>query len=101
VLIVLRVRRFVCASEACAKVTFAEQVPGLTSRYSRRTCDLHKVLQAVGLALGGQAGARLSGKPANCADSPKDSAKTGPPSPPGSPCPTAPAPSKASSTASK
>jgi zinc-finger of transposase IS204/IS1001/IS1096/IS1165 len=62
VLVILRVRRFVCANQACAKVTFAEQVPGLTSRYSRRTCDLHKVLQAVALALGGRAGARLSGK---------------------------------------
>jgi transposase len=62
VLVILRVRRFVCANQACAKVTFAEQVPGLTSRYSRRTCDLHKVLQAVALALGGRAGARLSSK---------------------------------------
>jgi transposase len=62
VLIVLRARRFICGNPACAKVTFAEQVPGLTSRYARRTSDLHKVLQAVALALGGRAGARLSAK---------------------------------------
>ena len=62
VLIILRARRFLCTSQACAKVTFAEQVPGLTSRYARRTGDLHKVLQAVALALGGRAGARLSAK---------------------------------------
>jgi transposase len=62
VLIILRARRFLCTSQACAKVTFAEQVPGLTSRYDRRTGDLHKVLQAVALALGGRAGARLSAK---------------------------------------
>ena len=38
---------------------------------------------------------------ANSAASPKDSARTGPPSPPGSPCLTAPASSKATSTASR
>jgi transposase len=62
VLIILRARRFICVNRACAKVTFAEQVPSLTSRYARRTCDLHNVLQAVALALGGRAGARLSGR---------------------------------------
>jgi hypothetical protein len=62
VLIFLRVRRFACVNQTCKKVTFAEQVPGLTSRYARRTGDLHKVLQAVAFALGGRAGARLSAK---------------------------------------
>jgi transposase len=32
VLICLQARRFLCRSEACPKVTFAEQVPGLTVR---------------------------------------------------------------------
>ena len=36
-------------------------MPGLTSRYARRTGDLHNVLQAVALALGGRGGARISG----------------------------------------
>jgi hypothetical protein len=62
VLIDLQVRRFLCSNEACAKTTFAEQVPGLTVRYGRRTCTLQAVLQAVGLALGGRAGARLAGR---------------------------------------
>jgi transposase len=62
VLICLTVRRFFCPVPACAKVTFAEQVGGLTSRHARRTPGLTGVLQAVALALGGRAGARLSGR---------------------------------------
>jgi hypothetical protein len=61
-LICLTVRRFFCPVPACAKVTFAEQVGGLTSRHARRTPGLTGVLQAVALALGGRAGARLSGR---------------------------------------
>jgi len=61
-LIHLRVRRFVCANAACVKKTFAEQVPGLTIRYGRRTDGLTAVLRAVALALGGRAGARLAGR---------------------------------------
>jgi transposase len=60
VLICLIVRRFLCKAPACPKVTFAGQVRGLTSRYARRTSGLTGVLQAVALALGGRAGARLS-----------------------------------------
>jgi transposase len=62
VVICLVVRRFLCLSPECAKVTFAEQVSGLTSRYARRTPVLTAVLEAVALALGGRAGARLSGR---------------------------------------
>jgi transposase len=62
VLIDLQARRFFCGNGACAKGTFAEQVPGLTTRYGRRTCGLQAVLQAVALALGGRAGARLTGR---------------------------------------
>jgi transposase len=61
-LIDLQARRFFCGNPACAKATFAEQVPGLTTRYGRRTCSLQAVLAAVALALGGRAGARLSGR---------------------------------------
>jgi transposase len=62
VLLHLQARRFFCGNDACAKGTFAEQVPGLTTRYGRRTCGLQAVLQAVALALGGRAGARLTGR---------------------------------------
>jgi hypothetical protein len=36
----LRVGRFLCGKEACGKKTFAEQVPGLTVRYGRRSVGL-------------------------------------------------------------
>jgi transposase len=62
VVICLSVRRFFCLSPECAKVTFAEQVSGLTSRHSRRTPGVTVMLEAVALALGGRAGARLSGR---------------------------------------
>ncbi len=55
VLIHLSARRFFCGNGTCTKGTFAEQVPGLTTRYGRRTCGLQAVLEAVGLALGGRA----------------------------------------------
>ena len=61
-LIDLQVRRFFCGNPACAKTTFAEQMPGLATRYGRRTCALQAVLQAVGLAIGGRAGRRLTGR---------------------------------------
>jgi transposase len=61
-LIHLRVRRFFCQNTACAKKTFAEQVPDLTTRYGRRSTGLTAVLRAVVLALGGRAGARLAGR---------------------------------------
>jgi transposase len=62
VLIDLQARRFFCSSPGCGKTTFAEQVPGLTTRYGRRTCALQAVLRAVALALGGRAGSRLTGR---------------------------------------
>jgi len=62
VVICLAVRRFLCLSADCAKVTFAEQVSGLTSKHARRTPALTAVLRAVALALGGRAGARLTGR---------------------------------------
>jgi transposase len=62
VMICLEVRRFLCLSAQCAKRTFAEQVSGLTTRHARRTPGVTAVLVAVALALGGRAGARLSGR---------------------------------------
>lgn len=56
----LRVLRFRCSNLDCVKTTFAEQVPGLTIRYGRHSVRLRQVLQTIGLALGGRAGARLA-----------------------------------------
>jgi transposase len=61
VMIRLIVRRFFCVSSECAKRTFAEQVPELTSRHSRRSPLLTRALESIGLALGGRAGERLAG----------------------------------------
>lgn len=60
VVIELRVRRFFCDNSACAARTFAEQIPGLTTRYARRTVLLRGMLEAIGLALAGRVGARLA-----------------------------------------
>ncbi len=60
VTIKLSVRRLFCDAPDCARRTFVEQVEDLTIRYGRRTPLLRGVLQAVGLALAGRAGARLA-----------------------------------------
>jgi transposase len=62
VVICLAVRRFFCPAPGCGKVTFAEQVAGLTSAHARRSPGLTDVLQAIALTAGGRAGARLSGR---------------------------------------
>nr|WP_232784359.1 ISL3 family transposase [Carbonactinospora thermoautotrophica] len=59
-LIHLRVRRFFCRNDECEMKIFCEQVPGLTIRYGRRSVGLGEQVRAVGLALGGRAGARLT-----------------------------------------
>ncbi|MFK0239176.1 ISL3 family transposase [Streptomyces vinaceus] len=61
VLLRLRVRRLFCDNGLCSRRTMAEQVPGLTSRHQRRTTALARMVQAIGLAVGGRAGARLAG----------------------------------------
>lgn len=58
----VRVRRFHCASCICPRRIFAEQFPDLAAPRARLTNLLRGALQDVGLALGGQAGARLAGK---------------------------------------
>jgi transposase len=60
VVIALVVRRFFCVSRVCPARTFAEQVEGLTVAYARRTPLAASMLEAVGLALAGRAGARLA-----------------------------------------
>lgn len=57
----LRVRRFFCDDARCSTRTFAEQIPGLTVRHARRSPLLRQILESIGLALAGRAGARLAG----------------------------------------
>lgn len=57
----LSVRRFYCENPACVKVTFAEQVDGLTVRYQRRTALLQNLVETVGILLAGRGGGRLLG----------------------------------------
>ena len=56
----LRVRRLFCDNPRCERRIFAERLPGIAAPWSRKTARLTGRLTAVGLALGGAAGARLS-----------------------------------------
>lgn len=60
VLIRVKVRRFFCDNVSCPARTFVEQIDGLTLRYARRSPPLRRMLEAIGLALCGRAGARLA-----------------------------------------
>src|SRR5262249_423928 len=60
VLLILAGRRFFWDQAGCAKKTFVEQVPGVTTRYGRQTGPADQVVASVAMALGGRAGARLT-----------------------------------------
>jgi transposase len=60
VVVLVRVRRFFCDAAGCRVRTFVEQVDGVTTRYARRTPLVRSVLETIGLALGGRAGARMA-----------------------------------------
>jgi len=55
----LETRRFFCEVAACPRRIFAERFPGLAPVRSRRSARFSTLLGAVGLALGGEPGARL------------------------------------------
>jgi hypothetical protein len=57
-LIRLRVRRLFCDNEKCDARTFAEQVPGPDGAIRCGNPVLRAMLEAIGLALAGRAGAR-------------------------------------------
>ncbi len=57
--LVLQVRRFFCRSEACLRLTFVEQIPTVTARHAQHTVRLNETLTLLGLALGGEGGARI------------------------------------------
>ncbi|WP_405691203.1 transposase family protein [Streptomyces sp. NBC_00057] len=58
VVIRLTVRRFICGAADCPRRNFAEPFTQLTAPYARFTTRLNHVLERVGLALAGRAGAR-------------------------------------------
>jgi transposase len=55
----LRVRKFFCDHPACPREIFTERLPTVAAPWARRTLRLAQLLLAYGLALGGEAGARL------------------------------------------
>jgi transposase len=55
----LSVRKFFCRNRACARRIFTECLPDVAAPYARKTDRLVNALRAIGIALGGQAGARL------------------------------------------
>src|SRR5919106_606153 len=56
----LMVRKFVCRNRSCERRIFTERLPELVATYARKTQRFITILQAIGIALGGQAGARLA-----------------------------------------
>ena len=56
----LRVRKLFCLNRKCPRRIVTERLPGLVAPWARRTLRLMARLLAMGLALGGAAGVRLS-----------------------------------------
>ena len=54
----LNVRRFFCDNSACQQRTFVERLPNVVRTCARRTERLTEVQRQIGMALGGEAGAR-------------------------------------------
>jgi len=55
----LRVRKFFCDHPACPRQIFTERLLTVAAPWARRTLRLAQLLLAYGIALGGEAGARL------------------------------------------
>ena len=60
--LLVRARRFLCPNLACPRRTFAEHLGLAAARSARRTERLGEVQRQLGLALGGEAGARLAAR---------------------------------------
>src|SRR5438132_9328907 len=56
----LRVRKWLCRHRACRRHIFTERLPTVTAPWARRTLRLAQRCIALGVALGGTAGVRLS-----------------------------------------
>jgi transposase len=60
--LLVEVRRFFCQNPSCSRKTFAEAFVSLAQRYAQRTNRFQSSLQELGIALGGEAGARLGAR---------------------------------------
>ena len=60
----MTVRRFLCPDSGCPRRIFVEPLGGFAARHARTTTRLAQTHLAIGLALGGEAGARLAEKTA-------------------------------------
>jgi hypothetical protein len=58
----LIVRKFMCRQFTCARRIFTERLADFAATYARKTMRLVNALQAIGIALGGNAGARLAAR---------------------------------------
>jgi transposase len=58
----IQARRFRCPNPACGRRTFAEHLPDTAPPAARRTSRLGDLQRHLGLALGGEAGARLAAR---------------------------------------
>ena len=58
----LQVRKFFCDNPVCPRQIFTERLPTVAAPWARRTAQLSPVLNAFGVALGGEAGARLAAR---------------------------------------
>ena len=56
----IAVRRFFCSELQCPRRIFAERLPGFAAPYARTTSLLRATHEAIGCALGGEPGSRLS-----------------------------------------
>jgi hypothetical protein len=56
----LQVRKFFCINPECKRRIFTERLPKVAVPWARRTCRFTQHLMAIGVALGGLAGERLS-----------------------------------------
>jgi transposase len=56
------VRKFVCRQPTCPRRIFTERLPDRVAPSARKTTRLIDILRAIGIALGGQAGARLAAR---------------------------------------
>jgi transposase len=56
----LHARRFFCDNRGCPRAIFTERLPTVVVPYGRKTLRLVALLTAIGFALGGEAGKRMS-----------------------------------------